>query len=44
MFFLCAQATKFAGNDRAITLLFPLGFIKVNDLSLPHPPSENIFC
>ena len=29
------QATKFGGNDRAVTLSFPCGFIKVNDLSLP---------
>ena len=44
MFFLCAQATEFGGNDRAITLSSPLGFVKVNDLSLPQPPCENIFC
>ena len=36
------QATKFGGNDRAVTLSFPWGFIKVNDLSLP-PVTLKIF-
>ena len=29
------HATKFGGNDWVITLLFPWGFIKMNDLLLP---------
>ena len=36
------QATKFGGNDGAVTLSFPWGFIKVNDLSLP-PITLKIF-
>ena len=29
------QATKFGGNDRAVTLSFPWVFVTVNDLLLP---------
>ena len=32
---LANQAMKFGGNDWVVTLLFPWGFIKVNNLSLP---------
>ena len=37
-----AQATKFGGNDWAVTLSFPWGFIKLNDLSLT-PVALKIF-
>ena len=36
------RGTKFEDNDRAVTLSFPWGFIKVNDLSLP-PVTLKIF-
>ena len=29
------KSIEFGGNNRAVTLLFPWGFIKVNDLLLP---------